>query len=206
MMLPVGHLTLLFGQQVRKDVAFSSLEVTGARLLGDVWTALSAGTAPNTAADRLSGAAQKVKARQAEADALKAGEALSTFSRALSEEKDKVRIGDAGQVAIQKIADGSNLTLDPDVDSYYVMDVVAVRLPELMVARAGLAAAMQPALAAQRLCAHPVVLKHVKQLLGIIDQDSACVRAHSEAACVVRHVQKAAERERLVLELLPAVH
>uniref|UniRef100_UPI003F700A86 hypothetical protein n=1 Tax=Bosea sp. (in: a-proteobacteria) TaxID=1871050 RepID=UPI003F700A86 len=45
MMLPVGHLTLLFGQQVRKDVAFSSLEVTGARLLGDVWTALSAGTA-----------------------------------------------------------------------------------------------------------------------------------------------------------------
>ncbi|WP_439494360.1 methyl-accepting chemotaxis protein [Bosea sp. (in: a-proteobacteria)] len=149
MMLPVGHLTLLFGQQVRKDVAFSSLEVTGARLLGDVWTALSAGTAPNTAADRLSGAAQRVKARQAEADALKAGEALSTFSRALSEEKDKVRIGDAGQVAIQKIADGSNLTLDPDVDSYYVMDVVAVRLPELMVARAGLAAAMQPVLAAQ---------------------------------------------------------
>ncbi len=147
MMLPVGHLTLLFGQQVKKDVSFSSLEVTGARLLGDVWTALSAGTAPNTAADRLSGAAQRVKARQAEADALKAGEALSTFSRALSEEKDKVRIGDAGQAAIQKIADGSNLTLDPDVDSYYVMDVVAVRLPELMVARAGLAAAMQPALA-----------------------------------------------------------
>ena len=149
MMLPIGHLTLLFGQQVNKDVAFSSLEVTGARLLGDVWTALSAGTAPNAPADRLSGAAQTVRAKQAEADALKAGEALSTFSRALSEEKDKVRIGEAGQAAIQKIADGSNLTLDPDVDSYYVMDVVAVRLPELMVARAGLAAAMQPALAAQ---------------------------------------------------------
>ncbi|HEV2555457.1 MAG TPA: hypothetical protein VGV17_17015, partial [Bosea sp. (in: a-proteobacteria)] len=58
MMLPVGHLTLLFGQQVNKDVAFSSLEVTGARLLGDVWTAFSAGTAPNAPADRLSGAAQ----------------------------------------------------------------------------------------------------------------------------------------------------
>ncbi|MGY6251063.1 methyl-accepting chemotaxis protein [Bosea thiooxidans] len=149
MMLPVGHLTLLFGQQVRKDVAFSSLEITGARLLDDVWMALSAGTAPNVRADGLSSTAQKVKARQAEADALKAGEALSTFSRALTEEKDKARIGDAGQAAIQKIADGSNLTLDPDVDSYYVMDVVAVRLPELMVARAGLAAAMQPLLAAQ---------------------------------------------------------
>ncbi|PZN98051.1 MAG: hypothetical protein DCF30_15080, partial [Hyphomicrobiales bacterium] len=149
MMLPVGHLTLLFGQQVRKDVAFSSLEITGARLLSDVWTALSAGTAPNAPADRLSGMVQKIKARQAEADALNAGDALSTFSRSLSEEKDKGRIGDAGQTAIQKIADGSNLTLDPDVDSYYVMDVVAVRLPELVVARAGLAAAMQPVFAGQ---------------------------------------------------------
>ena len=149
MMLPVGHLTLLFAQQVNKDVAFSSLEVTGARLLGDVWTALLTGTAPNALAERMSSAALKVKARQSDADVLKAGEALSAFSRALLGENDKVRTGDAGQLAIQKIADNSNLTLDPDVDSYYVMDVVAVRLPELMVARAGLAAALQPVLAAQ---------------------------------------------------------
>ncbi len=147
MMVPVGHLTLLFGQQVRKDVAFSALEITGARLLGDAWNALSAGTAPNAPADRLSDATQRMAARQAEADALKAGEAWSTFSTTVSGEKDKARIGEAGQATIQKIADGSNLTLDPDVDSYYVMDIVSVRLPELIVARAGLAAAMQPVLA-----------------------------------------------------------
>jgi len=28
--------------------------------------------------------------------------------------------------------DGSNLTLDPDIDSYYVMDAAAFRLPDLM--------------------------------------------------------------------------
>jgi methyl-accepting chemotaxis protein len=149
MMIPVGHLTLLFGQQVRKDIAFSSLEIAGARLLDDIWGALSAGISPNTAADRRVKAAQRIAVRQVEAEALKAGEALSTFSRTLLENKDTSRIGETGQAAIQKIADGSNLTLDPDVDSYYIMDVVAVRLPELLVARSELDAAMRPVLAAQ---------------------------------------------------------
>ena len=149
MMLPIGHLTLLFGQQIRKDIAFSSLEVTGARLLGDVWSALSLITAPNAQRDRLAGAARVMTGRLPEAEALKAGEALNAFSRILPEEKNKALTWEAGQAAIQKIADGSNLTLDPDVDSYYVMDVVAVRLPELIVARAGLEAAIQPVLAGQ---------------------------------------------------------
>jgi methyl-accepting chemotaxis protein len=33
---------------------------------------------------------------------------------------------------LTKIADGSNLTLDPDLDSYYVMDVVSTKLPEFV--------------------------------------------------------------------------
>ena len=31
-----------------------------------------------------------------------------------------------------QVCDGSNLTLDPDVDSYYVMDAVCFRLPDMM--------------------------------------------------------------------------
>jgi methyl-accepting chemotaxis protein len=146
MMLPIGHLTLLFMKQVRKDVAFSSLEATGARLLGDVWGALAVSTAPGSSPERMSTAAQLVSAQQSGAVSLNAGDFSATFARALSEGLEKSKIWEAGQVAIQKIADGSNLTLDPDVDSYYVMDVVAVRLPELVIARAQLNEAMQPAL------------------------------------------------------------
>ncbi|WP_233498485.1 methyl-accepting chemotaxis protein [Blastococcus sp. TF02A-26] len=36
------------------------------------------------------------------------------------------------QALVSAAADGSNLTLDPDLDSYYVMDSVTVRLPQLM--------------------------------------------------------------------------
>ncbi len=147
MLLPIGHLTLLFVQQVRKDIAFSSQEVTGARLLSDVWGAVATATSPGASADRLASAAQSVSARQSAADALDAGEPLKAFARLLAEGRDKNPIWDAGQAAIQRIADASNLTLDPDVDSYYTMDVVTVRLPELVIARAALQDAMQPALA-----------------------------------------------------------
>jgi methyl-accepting chemotaxis protein len=146
MMLPIGHLTLLFVQQVRKDVAFSALEVVGARALTDVWGALAASTSPAAPVDKLASEAGRVAALQGAAESLKAGDAMRTFAGALADGKDRGATWDAGQAAIQKIADGSNLTLDPDVDSYYVMDVVAVRLPELVIARAALEAAMQPAL------------------------------------------------------------
>jgi methyl-accepting chemotaxis protein len=151
MMLPIGHLTLLFAQQVRKDVAFSALEVVGAKLLADVWSGLAGSTMPGASAERIAADARKIADRQGDTDALKAGEASGAFARALADGKDKTAIWGAGQTAIQKIADGSNLTLDPDVDSYYVMDVVAVRLPELVIARAALEAAMQPAFAAARI-------------------------------------------------------
>jgi methyl-accepting chemotaxis protein len=144
-LLPIGHLTLLFVQQIRKDIAFSSLEVTGARVLTDVWSALAVSVDQASPADRLAEAAARVARQQAAADALKAGESLSTFGRALAEGRDRSAVWEAGQRAIQKIADGSNLTLDPDVDSFYAMDVVAVRLPELVIARAALEAAMKPA-------------------------------------------------------------
>ena len=42
------------------------------------------------------------------------------------------------------MADGSNLTLDPDLDSYYVMDAVTVRLPELRSALQAASAAAAP--------------------------------------------------------------
>ncbi len=45
LMLPIGHPTLLFVQQVRKDIAFSSLEIEGAHALKGLWEALATSTA-----------------------------------------------------------------------------------------------------------------------------------------------------------------
>ncbi|WP_197280639.1 methyl-accepting chemotaxis protein [Bosea vaviloviae] len=147
LMLPIGHLTLLFVQQVRKDVAFSSLEIEGAKVLNPLWGALSISTSPNPDASALKAAVDMTSAVRVAAVELKASEAIAAFITALAAPNAAAKAWDAGQTAIQKIADGSNLTLDPDVDSYYMMDVVAVRLPELVIAKAALETALLPYLA-----------------------------------------------------------
>ncbi|MER2605931.1 MAG: methyl-accepting chemotaxis protein, partial [Siculibacillus sp.] len=38
----------------------------------------------------------------------------------------------AARAVVAKVADGSNLTLDPDLDSYYVQDSVTVKMPEVV--------------------------------------------------------------------------
>ena len=52
---------------------------------------------------------------------------------------------DAGKTLIGAVADGSNLTLDPDLDSFYAMDAATVRLPGMAVAAVALVkAAAEP--------------------------------------------------------------
>jgi len=46
--------------------------------------------------------------------------------------KDLDAMGDAAVAAIADLADNSNLTLDPDVDSYYLMDLLTTKLPALL--------------------------------------------------------------------------
>jgi methyl-accepting chemotaxis protein len=143
LLLPLGHMTTLFLQRVTKDIAFSSLELDGARLLPEIWTALATSASPNVKPDAVKAAAARVGGTGEAATRFKAGEAVAAFASALAAASGEAA-WDAGEKAIQKIADGSNLTLDPDVDSYYMMDVTTVRLPELVSARAQLHLALEP--------------------------------------------------------------
>ena len=64
--------------------------------------------------------------------------AAATFKSADSEQ---ARLA-AGASLIVAVADGSNLTLDPDLDSFYAMDAIVVRIPALLVSASGLQAAI----------------------------------------------------------------
>ena len=75
---------------------------------------------------------------------MKAAAPVAGFLKSISEKGALADTLAAGQNAILKIADGSNLTLDPDLDSYYLMDAIANRIPELLSATAGLREAGGP--------------------------------------------------------------
>ena len=127
---PIALLLFLFVAQSWKDIGFARKEIAGIVYLQQLWPAIAGGAqldgAPS-AADAMFGSADARKAfvNAAPADRLAAGVSL-----------------------IGAVADGSNLTLDPDLDSYYAQDATTVRLPGLLAAAATAAAAAgKPAVA-----------------------------------------------------------
>jgi methyl-accepting chemotaxis protein len=103
----------LYGHSALTDINFTTREEEGVHALPHAWKALSA------------------PGQLEEADHIRqsfgADAAVDALAKAQSEE-DRLK---AGRALIMKIADSSNLTLDPDLDSYYAMDAVTVRLPKL---------------------------------------------------------------------------
>jgi methyl-accepting chemotaxis protein len=118
---PVALLLVLFIQASDAQMDFSGKELAGSRYLDAVWPAMMAG-----------GTAPKADGRFNE------GEALTAFAAA----DNAAARAATGADLIGAVADGSNLTLDPDLDSFYVMDAVTVRLPALHKAASELSAAL----------------------------------------------------------------
>jgi methyl-accepting chemotaxis protein len=121
LLVPIALLSGLFVSQVWKDISFSEKELAGTTYVGSTWPAFMdvvqgrglRNPAPDPAADRAFGTA----------------EAATVFHDATGRAKV-----DAGLGLIGAIADGSNLTLDPDLDSFYAMDAATVELPKLAAA------------------------------------------------------------------------
>ncbi|MTJ83419.1 MAG: HAMP domain-containing protein [Telmatospirillum sp.] len=154
--LPVAFLIYLFVAQTEKDVVFASNELDGSRYFSALRNELNAvidlsdGLSATLAAD-----AAKVRAMGRDYDGPMAvgdvaGKALTAVD-ALEPGAGRTAVDaalDAISDHIARVEDGSNLTLDPDLDSYYTQDLVTVKLPALAIAvNRGLEAA-RPMLAA----------------------------------------------------------
>ena len=111
--LPIALLLFLFVQSNLQQVDFSNKEIAGGRYLEQVWSATTRGGAPPSASGQFN-----------EAEAARALAAADTPDARLT----------AGAALISAVADGSNLTLDPDLDSFYTQDAVTVELPSLYLA------------------------------------------------------------------------
>ena len=135
-------LTTLFVQQSSIDIAFAKKEVDGTTYLSDLWTSLI-GTAKS---DSVTAAAARTQANyDKEFNSETAAEAYRTSTNVA----DRL---ETGKALIGAVADGSNLTLDPDLDTFYAMDAVTVRLPGIVNAAVALGkAAAQPAGSKERL-------------------------------------------------------
>lgn len=145
--VPIVFLVYLFVTQTDKDVSFAAKEVEGMRYFSVLRTELSdlaqfahglgsaAQTGKATAAvremdmalaakmDATATADRATEAVHAAMD-LPTGSAPAAYDEALDAVTDHIR----------KVQDNSNLTLDPDLDTYYTQDLVTVKMPDVVMA------------------------------------------------------------------------
>ncbi len=135
---PIALLAWLFIDQSHKDTKFAAKELDGSRYLAsvrEVLTPLAMGEAERAAAGlegvQRSNDAVGLTMNLADAPA----KALAAVRRAGAEKADPATpTGREAMAAVRKliamVGDGSNLILDPDLDSFYAMDLVVVKLPQ----------------------------------------------------------------------------
>ncbi|PZR89953.1 MAG: hypothetical protein DI537_19820 [Stutzerimonas stutzeri] len=134
---PFALMTYLFLAQASKDIAFARHEVRGAdylQALTPTITALTQQTSGGLDAGVIN-AAREIGRRF---DPLFQSEAAVTEFLDAAARPDRLLALEASRSAIHKIADGAGLTLDPRLESNYLVDVVVARIPELVVATVGL--------------------------------------------------------------------
>lgn len=113
-------------------INFAAKEQSGRLYIEQVWPAVM-GSA-QVREQQTASPAQTDGALMNGAKAFNAEQALAAFQSASG---DSARLS-TGRALITAVADGSNLTLDPDLDSFYAMDAITVRLPALLESAAGL--------------------------------------------------------------------
>jgi methyl-accepting chemotaxis protein len=140
LLVPGVFATWSFTATIAGQIEFSDRERTGVRVLAAALDAM-ADTAAGQRADL-----DAVRAAAAAEDDLELTEALDGVTAAATADiatpAGRVRVNDALGALVTAVGNDSNLILDPDLDSFYVMDALVVQLPKAL--RAATAAAVPP--------------------------------------------------------------
>jgi diguanylate cyclase (GGDEF)-like protein len=130
LLIPILLLGYLFAVQSQKDIGFAEKEIEGVRYLSeatDVLFDLTAGRSPATQGGFRRIADELDPLMDTERQSAAVVQLLNERPIATDKAIDKLHS------LIVRIGNQSNLILDPDLDSYYLMDLVLQRLPDIVV-------------------------------------------------------------------------
>src|SRR3984957_1852774 len=133
---PIAFLGYQMVSDKEVQIAFAQKELVGVRYISEVRGVQDAAV---RSAD-MAGLAGRIKTNEQELGTdLKTADATAALLKTLAS-GDRNTAAQAAADLISKAADGSNLTLDPDLDSFYMQDVVTVKVPTAIAGSAALAA------------------------------------------------------------------
>lgn len=186
LIIPIIMLAGLFVVESLEDIEFAQKERHGIAYIDAVWPAFEVeegATAPALDAVRAKYDAMFGTAEQ---------------SAVLVSARDPGVRRAAGEALLVAIADASNLTLDPDLDSYYVMDLVVLRLPAIHESVSRLADAVSVT-GEGREAALAVALDHVATAsAGIAGSVASASNANAEGVTAAALEKYAAETKAAV--------
>jgi methyl-accepting chemotaxis protein len=133
-LLPVALLAYLFVATSFKDINFAQKEMDGSIYLSAAWAAFHQTVRDPASAPDAAAMAKLAEMGQRYDAAFDSGAVRAEFTETSAAGKPRAAAYAAGRSLVRRVSDNSNLTLDPDLDSYYAMDVVASRLPDLLLA------------------------------------------------------------------------
>jgi diguanylate cyclase (GGDEF)-like protein len=158
--VPIAVLAYLLFESERRDIAFAEKERAGVAYLKAIAPAYAA-----AARGEQVDLAPVVLAGDLYNGAMNVWPEWRAFRVAVERDSDPENTMSRGAELIRAVGDGSNLILDPKLDSYYLMDAVVIRLPSIIneVADISRLAAQQQARArvdAVRLSVQSSLLRH----------------------------------------------
>lgn len=137
LIIPTGYTMMKFFDELNAQTDFSAKEETGAHIVDNIRLAFN-----DVAMNRLNEAEGKdvsFKDYETKLEGIK--ESLNHWEYAAKESYDTLVSTKESEFKldrlvdlISEVADKSNLTLDPEVDSFYTMDAVTVKIPGMMMA------------------------------------------------------------------------
>jgi len=135
---PIGYLGYKMVSEKEANIAFAQKEVTGVHYIAVVRGVQDALVRGGNMAELV----ERIRANEtALGGNLKTAAATDAVLKALAG-TDRGAAAQAAADLIGKSADGSNLTLDPDLDSFYTQDALTVKMPTAVAALASLVAAV----------------------------------------------------------------
>jgi len=143
LLIPITLLAWLFAEQSFKDIDFARKERDGVVYLRGIWPVIRAVVLSSVEGEPPSAVLRDVPDLAALArfdHAMNTGEAATALrgslqdigwpSRKLARNAETDKAIATARSLISAIADGSNLALDPDIDSFYITELITNRLPE----------------------------------------------------------------------------
>ena len=131
LMIPTIMLAYMFVNQSNKEISFASKEYDGDQYLKALWPTLK-DLSQKTEEDGPVSTQSLKDATAIYGERMNSTSEANQLASQIGSTKDSSKLLSGTVDLITRVGNESNLILDPDLDSYYAMDVIVVKLPALL--------------------------------------------------------------------------